>query len=67
MTPSETKSARQSLGLTQAQMADMLGYQGDNLKQMMYDIETGRRPLRAPQGRLIVAYLKGYRPDDWPI
>ena len=66
MTPSETKAARKSLGLTQSQMAAMLGYQGKNNKQMMYDIETGRRPLRGPQRRLMIAYMRGYRPDDWP-
>lgn len=69
MTPDELKQARRKLGLTLEQMATMLGYQGVQRRQMMYDLETGRggRELREPQRRLVEAYLRGYRPEDWPI
>lgn len=66
MTPIEIHKARIRLGLTLAQMARMLGYQGENLRQMMFDLESGRRPVRDPQRRLAEAYLAGYRPPDWP-
>jgi transcriptional regulator with XRE-family HTH domain len=66
MTPAEIKEARRKLGLTLEQMARMLGYQGSQLRQMQYDLETGRRPVREPQRRLVEAYLAGYRPPDWP-
>lgn len=66
MTPDELQHIRHGLGLTLAQMAQMLGYQGDNLRQMAFDLETGRRPIRDPQRRLAEAYRDGYRPRDWP-
>lgn len=65
--PSEVKAARLRLGLTLEQMASMLGYQGGNLRSMQFALETGKRPLREPQRRLLIAYLEGYRPRDWGI
>jgi transcriptional regulator with XRE-family HTH domain len=67
MTPAQLHKARQKLGLTLEQMAAMLGYEGDHRRQMLYDLESGRRTIREPQRRLVEAYLAGYRPDDWPI
>lgn len=66
MTPAQLKKARLSFGLTLVQMARLLGYSGENLRQMGYDLESGKRPIREPQRRLIEAYLAGYRPKDWP-
>lgn len=66
MTPNQFRKARTTLGLTLTEMAEMLGYAGENLRQMGYDLESGRRPIREPQKRLIEAYLSGYRPRDWP-
>lgn len=66
MKPKEMKAARLLLGLTLEQMATMLGYEGEHRRQQQYDLEAGRRPIREPQRRLIVAYLSGYRPEDWP-
>ena len=66
MTPAEIARARDRLGLTLEQMATMLGYQGEQRRQMQYDLEAGRRPVREPQRRLVEAYLSGYRPADWP-
>lgn len=63
----DTKEARQTLGLTQAQMGQMLGYQGERVRQMVYEIEAGTKPLMPCQTRLLQAYLDGYRPEDWPI
>lgn len=65
MTPDEIKAARHELGLTLWQCATLLGYTGDNRRQMMDDLETGRRVLREPQRRLLEAYLEGYRSIDW--
>lgn len=67
MTGNELKAARLRLGLTLEQLADLLGYQGEHRRQMLYDLETERRPIREPQRRLIEAYLEGYRPRDWPM
>jgi transcriptional regulator with XRE-family HTH domain len=66
MTPVEIKEARRKLGLTLEEMATMLGYQGEQRRQMQYDLEIGRKPVREPQRRLVEAYLAGYRPKDWP-
>lgn len=66
MTGEELKAARKLLGLTLEELAELLGYQGEHKRQMLYDLETGRRPIREPQRRLIEAYLEGYRPRDWP-
>ena len=47
-------------GLTLEQMATLLGYSGSQRRQMQYDLETGRRPIRECQKRLAVAYCEGY-------
>lgn len=67
MTPSEIKEARQSLGLSQKQMADML----DTDPRVIRSVEApdGATTHRAPAvrvERLLRAYMAGYRPDDWP-
>ena len=70
MTPEEAREARESLGLSLAQMATLLGYEDgkeENRRFTMHRIESGDRSLRAPQRRLLKAYLDGYRPDDWPL
>lgn len=67
MTPKDIKEARLKLGLTQTQLGILLGYKGENIRQQMQDLETGKKDLREPQKRLIIAYLEGYRPKDWPL
>lgn len=67
VTPAQLALARQRLGLTLEQMATMLGYQGIQRRQMMHDLETGRRAIREPQRRLVELYLAGARPADWPL
>ncbi len=66
MAPDEIHKARHILGLTLTQLGHMLGYEGMNVRSQMDDLETGRRPLRGCQERLLRAYLDGYRPSDWP-
>ena len=66
MTPSELKSIRLALNLTGAAFARLLGYQGGNTRQMMYELESGAKTIREPQQRLATAYRDGYRPADWP-
>lgn len=66
MTPDQLARARKRLGLTLEQMADMLGYEGEQAKSQVHHLETGRREIRPAQRRLVEAYLSGYRPADWP-
>lgn len=63
MTPAEIKQARQTLGLTQSQIAPLLGY---GASTRITELESGARTPSAAVMRLLSAYLDGYRPDDWP-
>lgn len=63
MTPTDFKSARQQLGLTQAGLARVLGY---GAAPRIAEIEAGRRNPSDSVLRLLRAYLDGYRTDDWP-
>jgi DNA-binding transcriptional regulator YiaG len=67
MTPTELKEARQSLGLSVSQLADLLETDAQSIRrmEMPHDRSTHRFPAPRMQ-RLIEAYLDGYRPDDWP-
>lgn len=67
MTPNEIRATRAKLGLTLTDMASMLGYEGEQIRSQMHKLETGERPLRLCQERLLRAYLAGYRPPDWPV
>lgn len=67
MTPVELKSIRIGLGLSGAEFARLLGYEGQHMRQMMHELESGLKRVREPQRRLAIAYRDGYRPDDWPV
>ena len=62
MTGAEFKQARQSLGLTQEQLARVMGY---GSAPRLAELEA-RDVVKGPPARLMEAYLAGYRPDDWP-
>lgn len=67
MTPTAIKQARQSLGLSVADLARLLDTDPQSVRRMEQSetASTFRRP--APRMvRLITAYVSGYRPDDWP-
>ena len=66
MTPRQVAAARRKLRLGHWDFATMLGYVGGCRRDMTYFLESGRRPLREPQRRLIEALLDGWRPKDWP-
>lgn len=61
MTPDEFRAIRKGLGLTQATLADWLGY-GHRLR--VTEIERGSMGISATLARLMVAYRDGYRPAD---
>lgn len=63
MTPTEAKEARTALGLSQTQLAEVMGLRG---KQTVSEWERGARQPDGQSVRLIQAYLAGYRPADWP-
>jgi DNA-binding transcriptional regulator YiaG len=66
MAPDDIAAARRKLGLSAPAFALMLGYSGEQRRQMTYALESGRRELHEAQRRLLEAYLTGYRPADWP-
>jgi DNA-binding XRE family transcriptional regulator len=61
--PEHFKMVREALGLTQAEMAKMLGY-GSRVR--VAELEAGTRKPSASVVRLLQAYLNGYQPPDWP-
>jgi transcriptional regulator with XRE-family HTH domain len=62
VTPTEFREARQSLGLTQAQMAAVLHLTSGHVSR----IERGVRAAPSPAVPYIAALLAGYRPAEWP-
>lgn len=50
------KACRTHLGLTQTKMGAALGYRGTNLRQMMHDLETGRKTITETVMRLAEMY-----------
>lgn len=62
-TPAELRAARKSLGLTQGQLAGVLGVR----QATVSDWERGKHSPDGPAARLIAAYAEGYRPQDWPL
>jgi len=67
MTPSDVKYARQALGLTLKDFSVMLDTDASTIRKMELNEESSQYRRPAPRMvRLIIAYLKGYRPPDWP-
>jgi transcriptional regulator with XRE-family HTH domain len=64
LTATDFREARLKLGLTQRQLAPLLGY---GKQQAVSDIETGLYAIRPQAALLLQAYLDGYRPRiGWP-
>jgi len=58
MTSDQLKAARQSLGLTQTQMAEWLGVARGHIARL----EAGERNASETLCKLLQAYLDGWRP-----
>ncbi|MEM8581101.1 MAG: helix-turn-helix transcriptional regulator [Pseudomonadota bacterium] len=67
MTHEQIKEARQELGLTLQQFAQVLDTDARTIRRMETspDNSTHRAPA-VRMVRLITAYRDGYRPADWP-
>lgn len=63
MTPEQIKAARETLGLSQAQLAEVMALRG---RAAISEWESGKRKPDPRSVKLIQAYLAGYRPPDWP-
>ncbi len=67
MTHTQLKQHRKALGLSVNQMALALGCSPVHVRRMEMDPSVdSARPVNAQVERLIIAYLDGYRPTDWP-
>jgi predicted transcriptional regulator len=64
MTPEEFRTYRLALGLTQKQLAPLLGYKHT---PRIAELESGVREPTACAVLLLRAYMSGYRPPDWPV
>lgn len=65
--PKQIKEARSNLGLTQQQLGALLDTDGQTVRRMEMDPSAATfRKLAPRMGRLLQAYLDGYRPEDWP-
>lgn len=65
-TAREFKVVRQALDLTQKHCATMVGFAEANGERQVRRIENEGREVPDYAGRLLEAYLAGYRPPDWP-
>ncbi|MFU0504133.1 helix-turn-helix domain-containing protein [Pseudaminobacter sp. NGMCC 1.201702] len=65
MTSQEFKLIRTRLGLTQAELASVLGY-ASALQISSYERATNPRPVPQLLALLMKAYDEGYRPRNWP-
>jgi transcriptional regulator with XRE-family HTH domain len=65
MTNREFRRIRIALGLTQAELAGVLGYE-QALTISTYERETNPRNVPHHVAMLMVAFRDGYRPKGWP-
>lgn len=68
MTPDEFREAQHQLGLSDADLAHMLGIKDEqHIRRLKAPAGTGHhRTVQGHHARLLRAYLDGYRPTDWP-
>ena len=66
MTNDEFRAVRSSLGLTQAQLARVLGYAARENVALLESAGDWTREIPSAIARLMTAYAAGYRPPDWP-
>jgi transcriptional regulator with XRE-family HTH domain len=65
MQNTEFRKIREGLGLTQAQLADVLGY-GSHMRISDFERATNPREIPLHVAMLMQAFESGYRPESWP-
>jgi transcriptional regulator with XRE-family HTH domain len=65
MTGAEFKAIRQALGLTQRQLANVLGY-AHPVRVSEFERTAWPQPVPKRVAALMTAFASGYRPRDWP-
>ncbi|KAB0675605.1 hypothetical protein [Aureimonas leprariae] len=68
MSFAEFKRAQEAVGLTDAQLAQMLGFEDpQHLRRLKTSPDKAHHKRVMPYtARLMRAYVDGYRPSDWP-
>ena len=68
MTKGEFRRIRHAVGLTQAQLAHVLGFAAPNYVSVLEGRSASAKDRTIPPmvARLMRAYRDGYRPLDWP-
>lgn len=66
MTSEEFAAIRKRLGLTQAQLAQVLDY-AHPVSVSLMERDSNPRPIPSHIARLMRAYDAGYRSSDWPV
>lgn len=65
-TAEDFAKARAYLGLSLLDFGKLLGYTGKHIENQIREMETGKRPIRGAQVRLLELYVcDGVRPPDW--
>lgn len=64
MTPAQFKKARQTLGLSQSQLAHILNTDPRTVRR--WEQDDGTRPPNPIACRVIEWMLDGYKPPEWP-
>lgn len=68
MSPEEFRDAQRRLGLSDRDLAWVLGYDDEqHVRRLKAPVGASHhRPVKGYVARLMRAYLDGYRPPDWP-
>lgn len=67
MTPIEFKAARKSLGLTQAQLAALLGRDPSTIRRYeMAGNQSTKTTIDPTVQNVMHWFLEGFRPPNWP-
>lgn len=62
------RNALHQLGLSDTQAGQVLGCSATQIRRMKQKPDADQaRIVRPATARLLVAYLEGYRPKDWPL
>lgn len=68
MTPGDLRTARETLGLSQAEFALALGYRNHDrqgLRQQVYEMETGRKAITPQTARLAEMFRRFGVPEEF--
>lgn len=66
LTGDEVRAIRKELGLSQAELATELGYEGSLRRQRISRVENGHEIMNYAKANLLLAIKDGYKPRKEP-